>query len=597
MSKLFRSRLTIIPLLTCILVLTGMTNVSAVGLSPKGISSELWEAYKEMGTLDLEGGRRNFRWTTAPAYFAKGNPSAADIETLNGILYNVASNCSNITPGKASVEPREGVVLNFLKPSEFSTAIPSIPKDITTSYIYWTYYKNRGITKSEAVLSTEETDVKYRNYQIRLRTLQALGFYSLTEKSKYSLFAKSYNWENTGQLTSADKSLLRFYCSNLVRAWDTEDQTLTYINQQYDMNHSNQPNFNHSINVIANDGEQRMVINPDGGQVILNGVRTLTYRVLGKANQIVDSGEIDLSADAFSQQEVSILNLESNQSYVLEIYNKNSFGFGYAQKVSFRTDAIKQGSSTSPTPVKDGAAEITDAYEAVKDSYDSYKSIVEDCLSNISESSAASLFKKTKLNGNCASKDKDAQAILLKANQIIATKRMTSSETNAMNTLSDEMNKVLEEADSNNAEVQDSLTTLEELMELNQSAQDFMNTLTASISGFQAKLKKLPVSTQAVIKKDTNYKSLQALVSTNKKYNDSIKSILLRIPTAQNAQALQGLLDFLISDPNSTADYDLDTLVMEVSALFPEYICAKSSTTQLLKNGKCPKGFTKKPLN
>ena len=118
MSKLFRSRLTIIPLLACVLVLTGMTNVSAAGLSPKGISSELWEAYKEMGTLDLEGGRRNFRWTTSPGYFAKGNPSTADIETLNGILYNVASNCGNITPGKASVEPREGVVLNFLKPSD-----------------------------------------------------------------------------------------------------------------------------------------------------------------------------------------------------------------------------------------------------------------------------------------------------------------------------------------------------------------------------------------------------------------------------------------------------------------------------------------------
>jgi ABC-type transporter Mla subunit MlaD len=174
---------------------------------------------------------------------------------------------------------------------------------------------------------------------------------------------------------------------------------------------------------------------------------------------------------------------------------------------------------------------------------------------------------------------------------------MTSSETNAMSSLSDEMNEVLEEADSNNAEVQDSLTTLEELMELNQSAQDFMNTLTASISGFQAKLKKLPVSSQAVVKKDASYKSLQTLVSTNKKYTDSIKSVLLRIPTAQNAQALQGLLDFLSSDPTSTVDYDLDTLVMEVSALFPEYVCVKSSTTQLLKNGKCPKGFTKKALN
>ena len=189
MAKVHRLRAVVIPLLTFILVLSGITNVSAAGLPPKGISTELWEAYKEMGTLDLEGGRRNFRWTTAPAYFAKGNPSAADIETLNRILYNVASNCGNITPGKASVEPREGVVLNFLKPSEFATAIPSIPKDITTSYIYWTYYKNRGITKSEAVISTEETDLKYRNYLIRLLTLQALGFYSLTEKSQYSLFA------------------------------------------------------------------------------------------------------------------------------------------------------------------------------------------------------------------------------------------------------------------------------------------------------------------------------------------------------------------------------------------------------------------------
>ena len=88
-----------------------------------------------------------------------------------------------------------------------------------------------------------------------------------------------------------------------------------------------------------------------------------------------------------------------------------------------------------------------------------------------------------------------------------------------------------------------------------------------------------------------------SLANSNKKYLESIKSILVRLSTAQNAQALQGLLDFLKSDPSSTADYDLDTLVMEVSALFPEYVCVKSSTTQLLKNGKCPKGFTKKALN
>ena len=597
MAKVHRLRAVVIPLLTCILVLSGITNVSAAGLPPKGISTELWEAYKEMGTLDLEGGRRNFRWTTAPAYFAKGNPSAADIETLNRILYNVASNCSNITPGKASVEPREGVVLNFLKPSEFLTAIPSIPKDITTSYIYWTYYKNRGITKSEAVISTEETDLKYRNFLIRLRALQALGFYTLTEKTQYNLFSRSYNWENTGQLTSADKALLSFYCSNLVRAWDTEDQTLVYINQQYDTNHNTMPNFNHSVNVFANDGEQRMAIDLDGGQIILNGVRTITYRVLGKSNQIVDSGEIDVSADAFTQREIPILNLQSNQSYVLEIYNKNAFGFGYGQKVSFRTDAIKQSSTTSATPAQDAAAEVTDAYGVVKDSYDSYKSIVEDCLSHISDSSASTLFKKTKLNGICISKDKDAQAVLTKANQIIASKRTTSAETNALNGLADDMNAILEEADSYNAEVQDGLSTLEEIMSLSESTQEFTGKLSKSIDSFQSKLKKLPASTQTLIKKDTNFKALLALVSSNKKFTESIRGILLRLPTAQNAQALEGLLEFLKSDPNSTAEFDLDSLIGEVSVLFPEYICVKSTTIQIPKDGKCSKGYTKKLFN
>ena len=597
MAKVHRLRAVVIPVLTFILVLSGITNVSAAGLPPKGIGTELWEAYKEMGTLDLEGGRRNFRWATAPAYFAKGNPSAGDIETLNRILYNVALNCGNITPGKASVEPREGVVLNFLKPSEFVTAIPSIPKDITTSYIYWTYYKNRGITKSEAVISTEETDLKYRNYLIRLRTLQALGFYTLTEKSQYSLCAQSYNWENTGKLTSADKALLNFYCSNLVRAWDTEDQTFSFINQQYDTNHNTIPNFNHSVNVFASGGEQQMSINPDGGQLILNSVRTINYRVLGKSNQIVDSGEIDVSTDVFTQREISILNLTSNQSYVLELYNKNAFGLSYGQKIPFKTEAINQAGSTSETSSQDAAAEVTDAYGSVKDSYESYKVAVEECLSHISDSTAATLFKKTKLNGICASKDKEAQTVLTEADQVIASKRTSSTETEALNSLVDDMNSLVEEADSYNAEVQDSISTLEELFELNQSAQEFTSELTKAINSFQSKLKKLPTSTQATIKKDINYRNLLSLANSNKKYLESIKSILQRLSTAQNAQALQGLLDFLKSDPSSTADYDLETLMMEVSALFPEYVCSKSSTTQLLKNGKCPKGFTKKPLN
>jgi hypothetical protein len=340
-----------------------------------------------------------------------------------------------------------------------------------------------------------------------------------------------------------------------------------------------------------------MAIDLDGGQLILNGVRTITYRVLGKSNQIIDSGEIDVSNDAFTHREIPILNLVSNQSYVLELYNKNSFGFGYGQKVSFRTDAIKQASTTSTTPAQDGAAEVTDAYGSVKDSFESYEANVEECLSHISDSTAATLFKKTKLNGICASKDKEAQAVLTEADQIIASKGTSSTETEALNALVDDMNSLVEEADSYNAEVQDSITTLEELLELNQSSQAFTSELTKAINSLQSKLRKLPTSTQATIKKDISYRNLLSLANSNKKYLESIKSILLRLSTAQNAQVLQGLLDFLKSDPSSTADYDLDTLIMEVSALFPEYICVKSSTTQLLKNGKCPKGFTKKPFN
>ena len=56
MAKVHRLRAVVIPVLTFILILSGITNVSAAGLPPKGIGTELWEAYKEMGTLDLEGG-------------------------------------------------------------------------------------------------------------------------------------------------------------------------------------------------------------------------------------------------------------------------------------------------------------------------------------------------------------------------------------------------------------------------------------------------------------------------------------------------------------------------------------------------------------
>lgn len=340
-----------------------------INTPPRKVSAELWKAYRETAMFSVDGSQRNLKWTFSPGYFVKGNPLSADIDTLNKVLFTLGEHCDNIKPGRSTQEPQEGVIFNFIKPAEFKTVIKQTPDDVKDSYLYWTYFLNRGITKTDVVISTEISDQLYRDYLIRVRTLQAFGFYKLMDSEEYNLFAQSYRWENSGKITKKDRELIGFYCSTYVRAWETESQTQQFINSADSLLTNSVPNFENRSKITVTNFGATAEVHPRGDLVLSNRVNQILLQVTDRAGAVIKSEEIDLSTDAYSIRNINLTGLERKTSYYAVIYNRNSAGFGTPQRIAFRTEEITATGPVDPTAARDASLEAVDTYNAALDAY------------------------------------------------------------------------------------------------------------------------------------------------------------------------------------------------------------------------------------
>lgn len=567
--------------------------------APKGVSTSLWSAFTETAILDLEGQKRNFRWTTSPAYFVKGSPSQRDTDTLNNILFYVSSGCNNIKPGKSSTEPSEGVIFNFVKPTEFSKIIPGIPKDVTTSYILWNYYKDRGITKANIVISTEETDLTYRDYLIRLRVLQGLGFYSLTEKAGYKLFSRSYNWENSNGLSNADKELLSFYCSTLIRAWDTETQTQTFINEEYNKNRSAAPNFDNSVTVDGNSSQPKFTLQPYGDLIILNGVKTISYRVLDSSESAVDGGDIDVSADAFGIRVIEMKNLASRKSYSLLLYPKNASGFGFPQRINFRTSEVGSSptASTPSSPAKDASEEVIDSFNAASDSYNLAIAAKKQCTDTLRGTNLANrrIYGIVSKAGICVSEDvglENAKVTLNRLKSSLGSSSLGTTAINQLNSLTDELNLI--------AEAMDAATVyLEEIGDVGQWIIDLereMSDLRQLLEKYDNVINRLPATIQKSLKRESSLLIVEDYRVALDEVQSGFETLMEELGAVTSfdlpeVEDLSAEFDEFIS--NLPDQNDLSQSISTALKKLPAFYCKKGKVTTLPNKGKCLTGYSK----
>jgi len=300
--------------------------ISDVNIPPKGVSQSLWDVYRELTISELDGAERNFRSANALSVFIKGSPTERDVNVIDSILSAFAQNCQNITPKRATVLPRAGVVFHFITPSEFKTIIPGTTQKI--SAIQWWYYPGTGINDAIALISTDITDLQERDFYIRYRLLNSLGFYhALTDSADFNLFGFSYTWESQNTLTEMDRQLISFYCSTLVRAWDTEVQTQDYINSLW----------NKSINT---DSGIEILVEPKGDQTVINHGTKIGYQLVDTNGLVVASDEIDIQDDVFKTRIFQVKDLKSFSTYTLKLYSKNIMGKSSTQNIAVSTRVV-----------------------------------------------------------------------------------------------------------------------------------------------------------------------------------------------------------------------------------------------------------------
>jgi len=571
--------------------------IADINTPPKRVSAELWKVYRETAIFSVDGSQRNLRWTTSPAYFVKGIPSSAATDTLNKILSSIGDHCHTNRPGRSSQEPQEGVIFNFIKSSEFKSVIKDTPDDVTESYLYWTYYLNRGITKTDIVISTEITDRLFRDYLIRVRALQGFGFNNLTDDSNFNFFARSYRWENSGTMTKQDRELLGFYCSTYVRAWNTDLETQKFIDSVDTSLANSVPNFENRSKVAVTNYGATVEIHPRGDLILNNKVSQILLQVTDRSGAVVKSEEIDLSADAYSIRTINLTGLERKTSYYAVIYNRNSAGYGNPQRIAFRTEEITSTGPVDTSEARDALLEAIDSYNAAIDAYNLVLEAKIGCLKAYQSTDSRvrrilSLVSGTKI---CTSEDSAmefAYKTLLTLQPETTIVKDPIELIDRLNGLVDQFNKFAESMDYGTIFAEEIIDLAEDLDGVENHIEEFEE----FSSSIDVVLDKLPSKIKRQLLSKPQLVSYFDIKSEFEGVRDEFEEAIFQFSGLSNLD-FDALEDFGFSIsqarkflPNVQS---MQVSLNNVLKVIPNFYCKRSKSVSLPSKGKCSTGFTK----
>ncbi len=568
--------------------------------APKGISDELWSIYKEVALWDIDGTKRNLKWNRPVPYFIKGNSNQADSSAVNDSLYKISSNCSNIKPGYSSSEPNEGVVIQYLTSKNFKDVIPETPSTATTTYAMYTYYVNRGLTKFDALIDDGLTDQNLRNWISHLRVAQGFGFGGYTTNSESTFFVGQRTSNGYVELSEIDKQLISFYCSTLIRSWDSIQETKDYID---DLN-SKEPNlyasYSNSLKVNVTNYGFEIEIRPSGDLAIQNGVENIFYRVADLSGNIIKSGNIDISENVFELQTIQIDGLQSNKTYKIGISNQNKRGYGTLQEVSERTSTINgvaPGVNSNKKPqVSDASQESIDAKEAAMTALAAFEEAKSACKKfnesneNLTEAEGYALdfiLSNSKILNECDSQDSDIEAI--------ESDLKVGSSVDDYNSMTDTINMAIEIIDATTAELQDATSSLVKLGMRFTKVSDARNIIQKSLDSISSKIGKYPAAFRVTLEKTNSWKTFSNFVekskSVEKIYQDNLEVVveLERLVDIEDTlDQTDALESFTISRTQINSAYS------SLLKLIPKFLCVKTNTNfNTGKSGKCSTGFKK----
>ena len=576
-----------------------------ISLPPKGVSQELWKAFQEIVIQKIDNADRNLKWSTSPKFYVAGNPTQDDNYAVQVTLNEIRDSCTNITPAITSTELPEGVLLHYIPVSGFKNIIPQIPSDVTTSYAWYTYYLNRGLTKWVTVISSDEKDQNYRTYLTQLRILQGMGFIGATTNKNATLFSRTYPSGSPLLASELDMQIIKLYCSTFIRSWDTAQQSFDAINTAWAKT-INTPTNSLNIKVSEYLGQINFRLDFDPSTALENQMTSFGYKISDIGGSIVKSGILEVSPNLFKTYEIIVGGIKDSGRYSIEAWPINSKGGGSVSKASGR-----QGKSIAPNTgnsndASDAAAEIVDARNVAIDSKKAAMSALSDyarfqsaCIEISSEftEEIQDLFDTTSLSSYCRELDNEVASLNAKIGALDPAKAKTTDDANSM---TDTANSYAEDADTFVAQIQDitdELSSTEKQFALLIKTLAPLELVEISVidpwSSLIERIAMIPQSSQAAIKKSQNYKLAASYVVQIQKLIDSRDVQLELLSAVDRPSQLQPLINRLNGLKVSTSQMPSFKKYLDaINKSIPANVCQKGTTVLLpSKIGKCAKGF------
>ena len=587
-------RLVIVSLLLALLNLPATSGQAADLNAPKGVSAELWQMYQEVNLWEIDGVKRNLKWNKPVPYFIKGNATQSDSTAVNDNLYKIASQCSNIKPGYSSSEPNEGVILNYLPTARFKEVIPETPASATNSYAMYTYYIKRGLTKFQAVINDGNTDVAHRNYIAHLRVKQGFGFGGFTTNSESTFFVNSPNSTGYYELAEIDKQLISFYCSTLIRSWDSLEETKNYIESIVSKDPTGYANYSNELKVTPTNYGFEINIRPNGDLALQNRTDKIFYKVSDLAGNIVKSGIVDISENVFKLVTLKIDGLNSNKTYKIGLSNGNKRGYGVFQEISERTvnitsSAPNQNSTSGGTqPSVNSKNEALDALNAAKEARRGCENFYDS--SNLSDSNLEAvqfILDNSKILNLCSFQDSDLEN---NEKQIITAKTLDE-----FNEIIDSLNSIAEALDSSTAELQDALDLIIELGLRFTLLDSLSSVYNDQFELINLKIAKYPSGFKSSLQKSSQWKELTTFkkrIDVAKIQRDKFQSLIENLENTFD-------LDYVLEDTSKLKSLTpslsvIESKFTELNRIVPEFLCVKNNSSYNNgKSGKCPVGYKK----
>lgn len=252
----------------------------------------------------------------------------------------------------------------------------------------------------------------------------------------------------------------------------------------------------------------------------------------------------------------------------------------------------------SPTPsASDQSKELINASNATWQNINSVEALVADCNDSISNLGAAvsALINRTSFGRLCNSYNSKIEEVKKK---LKAFNISTSDITGGVNTLNDYSDLLHSYKDSINlitVKLADSFDLFSDIEKRLSSATSAKKDNLKLWTNFNARLKLLPNTLQATIKKQTLYKRALTSIGTQRLFNLGLEKQNSAITVVSTLKELDNFSIALGIFENRYKDFiGLANILEDLEVQIPDYVCKKGSTISLLlKSGKCATGFSK----